>query len=190
MVRIAQGSSTGQPSWLADVRYNSERNSSRDHFTKDSFQWSEVSDEETFYEFCIGSYDTLSCLGWRMCSTDKILIEDLLGTISTRSSANGGSTSSQEDLFTNFSKLSLAGGGILVCSEVIDKIMKESKLGIIPPKFGSNWASRFQTYTFFLFMIFHRALCKTMFGCGGRLCWLVGSSDIIMKGTNIRPIPP
>ena len=51
--------------------------------------------------------------------------------------------------FINFSKLSLAGVAILVGGEVIDKILQKTQLGIIPPKFGSNWASSFQTYKFF-----------------------------------------
>ena len=48
--------------------------------------------------------------------------------------------------FINFSELSLAGVAILVGGEAINKILKETQLGIIPPKFGYNWASGFQLY--------------------------------------------
>ena len=139
--------------------------------------------------------DQGSCLGWQMWSTDKILKEVLLGTISTKWSANEGSRSRQEDFFHKYhmglckTKFGWGGHfGWLVRPS--DKILKETQLRIIPPKFGSNWASSSQTCKFF-YEFPTDSYLKLCSPCGGHLWLGVGSnSDIIIEETNLRTIQP
>ena len=69
-----------------------------------------------------------------MWSTDKILIEVLLGPFQQGKVPVEEVDPVKKIFFINFSKLSLAGVAILVGNEVINKILKETQLGIIPPK--------------------------------------------------------